>query len=62
MRSALWKIRSGLQRLTQQDDGQSLVEYALVILLIAIALVASVASFSIALVGYYDSIIKSWPS
>ena len=62
MRSALWKICSGLQRLTQQDDGQSLVEYALVILLIAIALVASVASFSTALVGYYHYIITSWPS
>ncbi|MGD0097514.1 MAG: hypothetical protein ABSB60_13540 [Terracidiphilus sp.] len=61
MRSALWKIRSGLQRLTQGEDGQSLVEYALVILLIAIALVAAVKNFATALVGYYQYIISSWP-
>ena len=58
---ALWKIRSGLQTLIQQEEGQDLVEYALSILLIAIAAVASVGNFAVALVHYYDYIVTSFP-
>lgn len=61
MRFALWKIYSGLQSLIQQEEGQDLVEYALAILMIAIAAVASVGNFATALVGYYQHINANFP-
>jgi Flp pilus assembly pilin Flp len=61
MSFALWKIRSGLQTLFQREEGQDLVEYALVISLIATATVASLKAFSTTLVGYYQSIIANYP-
>jgi Flp pilus assembly pilin Flp len=62
MRFALWKIRSGLQSLIQQEEGQDLVEYALSLVLIAIAAVASVGNFAAALVNYYKYIVTNFPS
>jgi len=61
MRSVFWKIRSGLQSLILQEGGQDLVEYSLVLLLIAIALVVSVGSLATALVGYYSYINAHYP-
>jgi Flp pilus assembly pilin Flp len=46
MRSAFLKIRFGLLSLISQEEGQDLVEYALVISLVAVGLVAAVGSFS----------------
>jgi Flp pilus assembly pilin Flp len=62
MRFVLWEIYSGLQTLIQREEGQDLVEYALSILMIAIAAVASVGNFATALVNYYQHIISSFPS
>jgi pilus assembly protein Flp/PilA len=61
MRSALWKIRSGLRSLILHEEGQDLVEYALVLLLISIAAVASLTSLATALVGYYSFINAHFP-
>jgi Flp pilus assembly pilin Flp len=52
MWSALWKIRSELQRLIRQQEGQSLVEYALLLLMIAAAAVATIGHFANTLVTY----------
>jgi Flp pilus assembly pilin Flp len=46
MQSAFWKIYSGLQRLIPREEGQDLVEYSLVILLVAVGVVAAVGTFS----------------
>ena len=61
MRSAFWKIRSGLHCLILQEGGQDLVEYSLVILIVAIALVATVGSFATSLVSYYTYINTHFP-
>jgi len=61
MRFALWKFRSGLLNLIQQEEGQDLVEYALSIALIVIAAVVSVGNFATALVGYYQYILAHLP-
>jgi len=62
MQSALWKIRSGLQRLIQEEDGQDLVEYALLILLCVLTSVASVGGLATIVVDYYQAILTSWPT
>jgi pilus assembly protein Flp/PilA len=41
MQTTLWKLYSRLQTLILQDEGQDLIEYALVVALIAFAAVAS---------------------
>ena len=56
MRSAFWKIRSGLQSLILQEGGQDLVEYSLLLLLVAITMVVSMGSLATALVALYTSI------
>jgi Flp pilus assembly pilin Flp len=61
MRFVLWKIRSGLQSLIQQEEGQDLVEYALVILLIAVALATALGNVGSALLGYYQYIVAKFP-
>ena len=48
-------------RLPHQDDGQGLVEYALIIMLIALALVASVGAFGNSVKALYDYIIEELP-
>ena len=48
--SIIWEARA-------QDEGQTLVEYALVMWLVSIALVASLVLFGGDLVTVYDSII-----
>jgi Flp pilus assembly pilin Flp len=60
MRSAFWKIRSGLQSLIEEEEGQDLVEYSLIIALLVIATVTSVHSFSVALANYFQYIITSF--
>jgi Flp pilus assembly pilin Flp len=61
MRSAFWKIRSGLQSLVLQEGGQDLVEYSLLLLLVATAMVVSMGSLATALVSYYASINSHIP-
>jgi len=62
MQSALLKICSGLRRLIQEEDGQDLVEYGLLILLCVVTSVASVGGLATIVVNYYQFIVSSWPS
>jgi pilus assembly protein Flp/PilA len=41
MEIKLWMLYSGMQRLIKREEGQDLIEYALVVALIAFAAVAS---------------------
>lgn len=53
-----WRFISHLQQsLVACDEGQGLTEYALIILLFAIALVGAVTGFGDALVALYGQII-----
>ena len=61
MRSALWKIRSRLQDLVLQEEGQDLVEYALVLMIVAIAAVAAVGNLSVIVVNYFHYINTNFP-
>lgn len=57
MRYALWKIRFGLQSLIREEDGQDLVEYALLILICVLASVASVGSVATIVYSYFQYIL-----
>jgi pilus assembly protein Flp/PilA len=61
MRSAFWKIRSGLQNLIQEEEGQDLVEYSLIIAMLAVAAVASMKTLATALANYYQYIVTNYP-
>jgi Flp pilus assembly pilin Flp len=56
MRSVFWKIFSGLHSLTLQEEGQDLVEYGLVALLIAVAAVSALGTFATAILTMYTNI------
>lgn len=61
MPSALWKLYSGLRRLALQEEGQDLVEYALTILLVAIAAVASASGVAAKVLLMYSYINANYP-
>jgi Flp pilus assembly pilin Flp len=61
MRYALWKIRFGLQSLILQEEGQDLVEYALLILLCVVAAVASVGGLANIVINYFHYINTQQP-
>ncbi len=46
-----------IQRRIRSKEGQGLVEYALIILFIAVALVAAITTFSGALNGLYQTVV-----
>ena len=46
MQAKLWKLSSRLHSLLSGDDGQDLVEYALVVALIALAAVSSMQTLA----------------
>jgi len=48
-----------LRKLFKKDDGQSLVEYALIIALVAIALVAGLGVLQDGISDTFDSIVTS---
>jgi hypothetical protein len=56
MPNALWKLYFGLRRLAMQEEGQDLVEYALTILLVAIAAVASANGMAVKVLAIYSYI------
>ena len=56
MRRVLGKFRCRLQDLIQEEEGQDLVEYALIILMCVIASVASVGSIATIVVNYFQYI------
>jgi Flp pilus assembly pilin Flp len=43
------------------EEGQGLVEYSLIILLIAILLIVALTLFGTTLVSYYNSIVEGLP-
>jgi Flp pilus assembly pilin Flp len=45
----------------QNEEGAGLVEYALLILLIALACIAAITGFGASLRGTYQFIVNSWP-
>jgi pilus assembly protein Flp/PilA len=59
MQTLLLKIRLKLQSLTMQEEGQDLVEYALVISLVAIAAVASLTALSHKITAVFSTIDTS---
>jgi Flp pilus assembly pilin Flp len=58
---ALWKIRLGLQSLIREDEGQDLVEYALLILLCVVASVAAVGGLANIVLNYFAFINTKQP-
>jgi len=60
MRSVFWKIFSGLHSLMLQEEGQDLVEYGLVALLIAVATVAALGTFATAVLAMYTNITATF--
>jgi pilus assembly protein Flp/PilA len=56
MSSAFWKIRSGFQSLFLREEGQDLVEYALVLVLVSIAAVASLNAMATKVTFVFNSI------
>jgi pilus assembly protein Flp/PilA len=46
MQLKLWMLWSGMQRLIKREDGQDLIEYALVVALIAFAAVAAMQTLA----------------
>jgi len=60
MRSVFWKIFSGLHSLMLQEEGQDLVEYGLVALLIAVAAVATLGTFATAVKAMYTTILTAF--
>jgi pilus assembly protein Flp/PilA len=47
MQLKMWILYSGMQRLTKREEGQDLIEYALVVALIAFAAVASMQALAV---------------
>ncbi|MGA3071369.1 MAG: Flp family type IVb pilin [Terracidiphilus sp.] len=56
MPSAFWKIRSGFQSLFLREEGQDLVEYALVLFLISISAVATLTSLAAKVTAIFTSV------
>jgi len=56
MQTLLWKIRFKLHSLVAHEEGQDLVEYALVIVLVSIASVASLGTLAHKITGVFSTI------
>ncbi|HUS59413.1 MAG TPA: Flp family type IVb pilin [Planctomycetota bacterium] len=52
-------MRTLIKRLVKREDGQSLVEYALIIALVAIALVVGLGTLAGGITDTFDSIVTS---
>ena len=52
-------MRVATQRGLRSEDGQGLVEYALIILLVAVVLVGALTSFGGALSGLYQQAVSA---
>jgi Flp pilus assembly pilin Flp len=50
-----------LARVRDDEGGQALVEYSLLILLIAVAAIAAVATFGVNVSTLYQSIVDAYP-
>jgi len=56
MRSKAWKIRLKFFHLMSQEEGQDLVEYALLIALISVAAITSLHTLANKIVGTFNAI------
>ncbi len=45
----------------REEDGQTLMEYAVILLLIALAVIAALALFGGQVLALYDQVVGSWP-
>jgi Flp pilus assembly pilin Flp len=61
----IWKGESDMSKLTRrfayEDQGQDLVEYAMLIALIAIVVAVGVTTFGTSLLGFYNGLFGSIP-
>jgi pilus assembly protein Flp/PilA len=60
-RVAREKEGGGIMLFLPREEGQGLVEYALIILFIAIAVVAVLLIFGPAIGSLYSTVVNSWP-
>jgi pilus assembly protein Flp/PilA len=56
MRFKLWNLYTTIQTLIQRDEGQDLIEYALVVALIALAATAGMSTLATAINGAFTSV------
>ncbi len=56
MQLKLWMLYSGMQRLIMREEGQDLIEYALVVSLIAFAAVATMQGLAVDINTAYTNI------
>jgi pilus assembly protein Flp/PilA len=56
MRSALWRIRCELKNLITREEGQDLVEYALVIALVSIVAVSTLHTLASKITSVFTAI------
>ena len=54
-------MRTLIQKFRQDESGASMVEYGLLVALIAVVLIASVTSLGTCLQGVFDSIVAAFP-
>lgn len=55
------QMRTLIQKFRQDESGASMVEYGLLVALIAVVLIASVTSLGTGLQGVFDSIVAAFP-
>lgn len=55
-------IRHVLRRLLTRDEGQTLTEYALILLFVVLGCIIALRSFGTAVLGLYQQVIDAWPS
>ncbi len=44
-----------------REEGQGLVEYSLIIMLIALVVIGSVSAFGLQVTDMYNSVVANWP-
>jgi pilus assembly protein Flp/PilA len=62
MQTTLWKLRIQIQELIRNEDGQDLIEYALVVALIAFGAVAGMSSVASSINNAFSNIANTLSS
>ena len=44
-----------------REEGQGLVEYAMILMLIALVVIGSLSALGVQVTGMYNSVVGSWP-
>jgi Flp pilus assembly pilin Flp len=55
------KLRKEVQMFGTKESGQGLLEYALIISLVAIVVIIAVTVFGESLLEFYEQLIDAWP-